>query len=75
MADNNSSYWEEEAREGVFKIACAMGTNVEDVAAAVESVPGGMPPEAPVSRLGNLADKSNLVFTAEDNSNESVDDK
>jgi hypothetical protein len=52
--------WEDEAREGAYMIACAMGVRIEDVAAAVEEIPDGLPKEAPVSRLGELTGKSTL---------------
>jgi hypothetical protein len=59
MHDNNET-WEDEAREGAEMIANAMGVRVEDVAAVVEEIPDGIPPEAPVSRLSDVAERSEL---------------
>ena len=53
-----SDHWEKEAEDGALKIVSTMGVNVEDVAAVVEAIPDGIPPDAPVSRLGWLAEKS-----------------
>lgn len=57
--------WEEEAEDGAYKIACAMGVRIEDVAAVVEEIPDGLPKEAPVSRLDELAEKSELDVSVE----------
>lgn len=57
--------WEREARDGARKVANAMGVRVEDVAAVVEEIPDGLPKEAPVSRLGELAEKSELDVNVE----------
>jgi hypothetical protein len=67
MAQEQSSGddWEEEAEDGAYKIASALGVRIEDVAAVVEEIPDGLPPETPVSRLGDLAKKSELDVAVE----------
>lgn len=57
--------WEEEAEEGALMIANAMGVQIEDVAAVVEEIPDGLPQEAPVSRLSDMAEKSGLDVAVE----------
>lgn len=59
--------WEEDAREGAIMIASAMGVRKEDVAAVVEEIPDGLAHEAPVSRLSDMAEMSELDISVERN--------
>lgn len=62
---SGNGHWEQEAEDGAYKIASALGVRIEDVAAVVEEIPDGLPPETPVSRLGALAEKSELDVSVE----------
>lgn len=65
QSQESGDYWEEEAEDGAYKIASALGVRIEDVAAVVEEIPDGLPADAPVSRLDDLAEKSELDVSVE----------